>query len=170
MAVLETPRLFLREMVPGDKAALCRVLSDEESMRHYPHAYSEAEVENWIRENTERYRVNGFGLWAVVLKSDGSCLGDCGITLQNIDGETLPEIGFHIIREYCGRGYASEAAAVCLEYAVKTLGFPAVYSYSRSGNVASQRVSEKIGMKKIKTYRRNDIEYTVMARLPLTFP
>ena len=42
----------------------------------------------------------GFGLWAVVLKETGAFIGDCGIFIQNIDGEMLPEIGYHIHKRY----------------------------------------------------------------------
>ena len=64
--------------------------------------------------------------------------------MQNIDGEVLPEIGFHIIKEYCNKGYAAEA---CLHYAFDILGFEQVYSYTTIENIPSQIVAAKIGMK-----------------------
>ena len=42
----------------------------------------------------------GFGLWIVILKEMGELIGDCGITLENIDGEQLPEIGYHIHKKH----------------------------------------------------------------------
>ena len=62
---LETKRLFLREMTPEDFDALYAVLADSDIMRHYPYTFDEARVKSWINKNTERYRVFGFGLWAV---------------------------------------------------------------------------------------------------------
>jgi len=56
------------------------------------------------------------GLWGVILKAEVRFIGDCGITIQNIDGEELPEIGYHIHQNYCKKGYGSEAAKACLEY------------------------------------------------------
>ena len=60
--LLETERLFLREMDRNDYDALYRVLADAEIMRHYPYTFDEACVRAWIERNIDRYRVNGFGL------------------------------------------------------------------------------------------------------------
>ena len=65
-------------------------------MQHYPAPFDEARTRRWIEWNLENYARYGFGLWAVVLKETGEFIGDCGITIQNIDGEKLPEIGYHI--------------------------------------------------------------------------
>jgi RimJ/RimL family protein N-acetyltransferase len=161
MIALETERLILRELEISDRSKLALVLSDLESMIHYPHAFSEEEVNEWIERNIKRYKESGFGLWAVIRKEDNEFLGDCGITLQNIDGDLLPEIGFHIIKKYCGMGYATEAAYSCLKYAHEKLGFKTIYSYTRSTNIVSQRVSQKIGMKVKKTYLKDGIEHIV---------
>jgi RimJ/RimL family protein N-acetyltransferase len=68
MMVIETERLFLREMTEEDFPALYRVLGDSNIMKHYPYTYDENRVRDWISKNIERYRVFGFGLWAVCLK------------------------------------------------------------------------------------------------------
>ncbi|HJV77368.1 MAG TPA: GNAT family N-acetyltransferase, partial [Paludibacter sp.] len=128
--IIETDRLFLRQLTLEDTSSLSLILSDQESMRHYPHAFSTEEVEKWIERNIERYKNDGFGLWAVIRKADNQFLGDCGITLQNIDGDILPEIGFHIIKTFCNMGYATEAAEACRKYAMEVLGYKSVYSYS----------------------------------------
>lgn len=161
--ILETDRLYLRKLTLDDVDKLSLVLSDKESMKHYPHVFSKDEVIAWVQRNIDRYKEHGFGLWAVIRKADKAFLGDCGITLQNIDGEILPEIGFHIIKSFCNKGYASEAAAACKQYAVEELGFKSIYSYSEVGNKASQRVSAKIGLKKIKTFTKDGIEEVVYA-------
>lgn len=64
---IKTVRLFLREMDRNDFDALYKVLTDTETMRHYPYAFDEACVSGWIERNKNRYRENGFGLWAVCL-------------------------------------------------------------------------------------------------------
>ena len=94
--VIETERLLLREMNHDDFQALYKVLADSEIMQHYPYAFDENRVRNWIERNIERYRVFGFGLWAVCLKATGEMIGDCGLTMQLIKGEIKPEIGYHI--------------------------------------------------------------------------
>lgn len=87
-----------------------------------------------------------------MLKSSGEVIGDCGITMQNINGEMLPEIGYHIHEQYQGMGYASEAARLCIDYAFHSLNIPALYSYMKYTNVPSCRVAEKCGMTLIDEY------------------
>ena len=73
--MIETKRLYLREMTPDDFDALYAVLADSDIMQHYPYTFDEARVQNWINKNIERYRVFGFGLWAVCLKTTGEMCG-----------------------------------------------------------------------------------------------
>ena len=144
--ILETERLFLREMDKSDYDALYRVLADTEIMRHYPYTFDEALVRAWIERNIDRYRVNGFGLWAVCLKESGEMIGDCGLTLQIISGNVLPEIGYHIRRDFQRRGYAKEAAKAVRDWAFRNTDYPALYSYCKYTNVPSIRTAESIGM------------------------
>ncbi len=68
MKILQTHRLLLREFTPEDADALALVLSDPETMRYYPAPYDRAGVEQWIKRNRQRYRDDGVGLWAMLLK------------------------------------------------------------------------------------------------------
>ncbi len=145
--ILETERLFLREMEPGDYDALCSVLADRENMRHYPHPFDGSRVRDWICRNTDRYRKDGFGLWAVCLRDTGEVIGDCGLTLQKVGGETLPEIGYHIRRDCQRKGYAKEAAAAVRDWAFRNTEYPALYSCCKYTNEASFRTAESIGMR-----------------------
>lgn len=89
----ETDRLILREMTYDDYDALYNVLADSDIMCHYPYTFDEKRVRGWIEKNIRRYAVFGFGLWAVCLGETGEMIGDCGLTMQSIDGMILPEIG-----------------------------------------------------------------------------
>ena len=144
--VLETKRLLLREMKTDDFDALFRVLGDPETMRHYPTAFGGQHVKDWIERNINRYRRDGFGLWAVCLKDTGEMIGDCGLTLQNTNGETLPEIGFHIRRDCQRKGYAKEAARAARNWAFRNTDYPALYSYCKYTNEPSFRTAEAIGI------------------------
>ena len=79
-------------------------------LQHYPAPFDEDKTRSWIQWNLDNYKKCGFGLWAVVLKETGEFIGDCGITIQDIDGEMLPEIGYHIHKKYWRKGFAKEAA------------------------------------------------------------
>ena len=150
--ILETERLFLREMTIDDFDALYAVLSDAEIMQHYPYSFDEERVRSWIERNMKRYTDDGFGLWAVCLKDTGEMIGDCGLTLQNIDGTMLPEIGYHIRRDQQRKGYAKEAAAAVRDWAFQNTEYPALYSYCKYTNVGSFKTAESIGMHFEKEY------------------
>ena len=144
--ILETGRLILRQLEPDDADALSRVLSDPETMRYYPAPYDRTGVERWITRNRQRYKDDGVGLWAMVLKSNGDMIGDCGITRQLVEGEYLYEIGYHLRRDHWGQGLASEAAQACRDWAFANLKTDRVISLIRPENVPSQRVAERNGM------------------------
>ena len=145
--IIETQRLLLREMDLDDFQALFQVLGDPETMWHYPYTFDGQHVRDWIERNMNRYQKDGFGLWAVCLKDTGEMIGDCGLTLQNINGEILPEIGFHIRRDCQRKGYAKEAARAVRDWAFRNTDYPALYSYCKYTNVPSFRTAEAIGMR-----------------------
>ena len=107
--ILETKRLRIREYTMDDFDGLYKILSDKETMKYYPKPYDNDGVRRWINWCLESYKQNNFGLWALELKDTGEFIGDCGISMQSIDGETLPEIGYHINKSYWRQGYAKEA-------------------------------------------------------------
>lgn len=150
--ILETERLFLREMTMSDLDALFAVLGDKEIMQHYPYSFDEERVRSWIERNMNRYKEDGFGLWAVCLKDTGEMIGDCGLTLQKIDGQMLPEIGYHIRKDQQRKGYAKEAAMAVRDWAFGNTEYPALYSYCKYTNVGSFKTAESIGMHFEKEY------------------
>ena len=147
---ITTPRLLLREMTEDDFPALYAILSDPETMRFYPQPYDEAGTRRWIAWCRDSYQKHGFGLWAVTL--NGEFIGDCGISMQPIGGEWLPEIGYHIRKDHWRKGFASEAAAACIRVAFEQFGFPAVYSYMNADNEPSFRTAMKNGMTQVDAY------------------
>lgn len=150
--ILETERLYLRELTPSDRDDLAIILCDPESMVYYPAPFTIQRVEDWITWNIENYKQYRHGLWAVILKENDVFLGDCGITMQDIDGELLPELGYHINKKFCGNGYATEAAATCMKYAFNTLDYQSLFTYTKHDNIPSRRVAEKIGMTFVKYF------------------
>ena len=149
--VLQTTRLLLREFTPQDADALALVPSDPETMRYYPAPYDRAGVEQWIERNRQRYRDDGVGLWAMELtKTPDSelhkIIGDCGIILQEVEGERLYEIGYHLRRDFWGQGLATEAAIACRDWAFMHLKADRLISLIRPENLPSRRVAERTGM------------------------
>ena len=158
--LLETERLILRELSDADYESLYSVLADSDIMQHYPYTFDESRVRAWITKNIERYRVFGFGLWAVVLKESGEMIGDCGITMQSINGFIRPEIGYHISKKFQRRGFATEAAKMCRDWAFNNTPFGMLFSYMKKSNVASAAVARAVGMHKIDEYTDSEGDIT----------
>lgn len=158
--MITTERLILREMDDGDYEALYRVLDGSDIREHYPYTFDEARVRRWISRNVERYRIFGFGRWAVCLKDTGEMIGDCGLTMQDIDGLIRPEIGYIILSEHRRKGYAAEAARAVRDFAFENTPFGVVYSYIKSTNTASVKTAQDYGCKLVEEYTDEENEIT----------
>lgn len=163
--ILETGRLALRKLKESDYDDLCKILRDPEVMYAYEHAFSEEEAHQWLDLQMKRYEDDGFGLWAVILKETEKLIGQCGITMQEVDGRRVMEAGYLFRKEFWHRGYAVEAAVACREYAFDMLHAEEVYSIIRDNNTASQRVADYNGMKRcgevMKHYYNMDLPHYV---------
>lgn len=144
--ILDTERLYLREMNQGDFEALCKILQDDETMYAYEGAFSNEEVQEWLDRQISRYQKWGFGLWAVILKETDEMIGQCGLTMQPWKDREVLEIGYLFNRMHWHTGYAVEAAKACKEYAFEILKAKEVCSIIRDTNTASQKVAQRNGM------------------------
>lgn len=144
--ILETERVFLREMTQEDFFNISLILQDAETMRAYEHAFSGQEVQDWLDRQIRRYEHDGFGLWGVVLKQDRTFIGQIGLTVQETPRGPETEIGWLLNRAYWHQGYAVEAAEGCKRYAFDVLGKKKTVSIIRDTNTASRRVAERVGM------------------------
>ena len=145
--VLETPRLILRHLRRDDVDAIFDVIGDAETMQYYPRSFERKDAEEWVERNLKRYAEQANGLYAVVLKSTCEVIGDCGLVQQNVEGISLLEVGYHLRRDQWGRGYATEAARACLDYAFRNMDADKVISLIRPENLPSRRVAERNGMR-----------------------
>jgi len=150
--LIETERLILREMTNDDYDALYAVLADPDNMKYYAHAFDENVVRAWLTRNMERYKTFGFGLWAVVLKETGEMIGDCGLTMQFINNQIKPEIGYHIRRDCHRKGYASEAAIAVRDWTFTNTTFNLIYSYMMSSNIPSSKTAIAYGCELVEEY------------------
>ncbi|MDL2287859.1 GNAT family N-acetyltransferase [Oscillospiraceae bacterium OttesenSCG-928-F05] len=145
-SILETERLFLREMGAEDRGSLAKMMQDPQVMYAYEGAFSDAEVDGWLERQCLRYEKDGFGLWAVCLKETEEMIGQCGVTLQDWEERRVHEIGYLFQRAYWRKGFAAEAAKGCKGYAFDTMKLDAVYSIIRDTNLPSMNVAIRNGM------------------------
>ncbi len=144
--ILETERLYLREMNQADFSSLCKILQDKDVMYAYEHAFDDVEAQEWLDRQIMRYSQYGFGLWAVILKETDEMIGQCGLTMQDCNNRQVLEVGYLFQKAFWHKGYASEAAIACKEYAFEVLDADEVFSIIRDTNIASQNVAKRNGM------------------------
>ena len=152
--ILETERLYLRELVHDDVDDLLAVLGDPVAMQYYPHPFSRDEVVEWVDWSRRSYSEDGFGLWGMVLKDRGELVGDCGLVVQDVEGERLVEVGYHLKRSHWHKGLATEAARACCNHGFETLPIDFVIALVRPENRPSAGVAERLGMQVWKSVER----------------
>ncbi len=92
--ILETERLYFREIKQTDFNSLCKILQDEDTMYAYEGAFNDNEVHEWLDRQLSRYQKWNFGLWAVILKETGEMIGQCGLTMQPWKEMEVLETGY----------------------------------------------------------------------------
>lgn len=144
MNMPEPGRIRFREMTDSDLDIMAALLGDPEAMAFYPPPKTRDQAKGWIDWNKGNYAEHGFGLW-IIETLGGEFIGDCGLTWQNVNGVPALEVGHHVSAALQRRGYASEAAAACAEFA-RRLGAPHLAAIINPANTASRRVTEKTGL------------------------
>ena len=165
--ILETTRLILREMTKSDMPDLSAILQDEQTMYAYEGAFNDAETQEWLNRNLNRYQEDGVGLWAVILKDTGAMIGQAGITMQDVEGERVPEVGYLFNRSYWSNGYATEAAVASKEYGFAVRRYSEIFTIVRDINIPSLNVAIRNGMlirkRFVKHYRGVDMPHFVFS-------
>ncbi|MEY4926945.1 MAG: hypothetical protein RI894_1381 [Bacteroidota bacterium] len=151
MFKLETPRLILRELSTSDAAASYALNADPLVIKYTgDKAFdSVAEARDFL-SNYDPYTPTNMGRWAVIVKETGENIGFCGLKYHPETDEV--DLGYRLLRKEWGKGYATEASQVCLQYGFEVLGLPRIYAQAALENTASIGVMKKLGM----TFVRNE--------------
>ncbi len=163
MIVLETERMTLRAITMDDVDNLLGIYSDPVAMKHFPSVRDRAGTIEYIERTFARYEEDGHGFWACIRKTDGEYLGNCGVLKQEVEGEFLLEVGYQFLRKHWGRGYASEAALACRDYAFVHLDADPVISLITPANEPSQKVARRNGMTPGRTVHKWGFDLVVHA-------
>lgn len=161
--IIECDRFYLREYQESDYQALSEIYQDAENMKFFGAPYDDKKMHRLMDWTFDNYKKYGFGFWAIIDKSSGQLVGDCGLSMQHIDGEWLPEIGYHLNKKYHHMGYASQAAQLVKEYIFKNYYFDTLYSYTFENHLDSIKVMQRNGMSFVKKYQDGDDTLVVYA-------
>jgi RimJ/RimL family protein N-acetyltransferase len=152
MDALGTDRLYFRHLGLEDATVLKEFFASEDAIRFYPdiEVNDSREPERWITRQINRYKDFGTGLFGIFKKDTDEYVGQCGILVQDVDGQREIEVGYNLLPRFWGNGYATEAAVSCRKYVFDNGLADSVVSIIDIGNVNSQRVAERNGMKRDK--------------------
>lgn len=146
--VIMTARLRLRRITRRDFAELAAILGDPEVMYAWGYAFSGEQTRGWIEQTLTRYERDGCGYLAAELRETGEIAGMIGPLVERIEGDERIGVAYILAKACWRRGYATEGARACMDYAFGTLGAKSVIAEIRPENTASVAVARRLGMEK----------------------
>ena len=148
MIVVETDRLIVRRMNTDDAEFMLGLLNGP-TWLHYVGDRGVKTVEdaqNYILQGpVQSYADRGFGFYVVTLKETDAAIGICGLAKRDYLDDV--DIGFALLQQYSGKGYAHESAAAVLDYAKNDLKLKRILATTRLENKNSAKLLEKLGLR-----------------------
>ena len=147
--IIETERLLLRTFTLEDAPLIYQLNLDPDVIRYTLDPIKDVDHARQVLEQVilPQYALYNHGRWAVHVKSDLEFIGWCGLKVRPERNEI--DLGYRFIKKAWGKGYATEAAYVCLKYGFEKLSLPRIVGRAMPGNIGSLNVLQKCGMKYI---------------------
>lgn len=146
MHILDTERLSLREFTPQDAPFLLRLVNEPGWIRNIndPGVRTADDALAWAEGRLfKAYRELGHGFWAIERRADGVVVGMCGLFKRPALPE--PDLGYALLAEHEGRGYALEAARGCVAHARERLNWEQLMAITAVDNPRSVGLLVKLG-------------------------
>ena len=152
--LFKSERLGFRNWVSGDLDALAAINADKEVMEFFPTTRNIQETWVFIERMQKQFGEKGFCYFAVDILDTGFLIGFIGLSEQNYEADFTPciDIGWRLAKSAWNKGYATEGAKKCLEFAFENLQLDTLYSIAPIVNTKSELVMKKIGMHEVKTF------------------
>lgn len=153
--LIRTGRLGLRTWSESDMKPFARMNADPVVMEHFPKLLSKKESREAAYRFYHHIQQRGYGFYAVDRLDTGEFIGFVGMQYVDFRAEFTPctEIGWRLVPAAWGRGYATEAARACLQQAFTRLDLPAVWSFTPHTNRLSERVMQRIGLRRVGSFQ-----------------
>ncbi len=143
--ITKTPRLIITKIDKGDIDLLFQLTGNQQVMKYFPTTLNYPETRRMLDKIRYQYKTYGYSFWKLLLKNSNEFVGIAGLLNQKIDGHAETEISYRILPRYWNRGFATEAARACKEYAETVLNKKRLISIIHPDNFASKRVAKKLG-------------------------
>ncbi|KGI77994.1 GNAT family N-acetyltransferase [Oleiagrimonas soli] len=146
---IETERLILRRPLREDFDAYAANMADEEASHFIGGPQTRAVAWRGFLQLAGAWDIQGFSMFSVIEKASGRWIGRLGPWFP--EGWPGPEVGWGIVRDAWGKGYASEGATASMDFAFDVLGWDRVIHSIAPDNIASQGVARKLGSRRLGT-------------------
>ena len=158
--IFESKRLGFRRWKVADISSFVTMNANKNVMEFFPNPLSEQESKSFLSRIQGSFDTHGYGLYAVEELASNKTIGFIGFIYQTFEADFTPcvEIGWRLLPQFWGQGYATEGALACLDYGFHQLDFQKVYSMTAVVNNRSEKVMQKIGMQKFKEFNHPKLE------------
>ena len=148
--ILQTPRLHLRRFTEADASLLLQLNSNPIVLKylHEPPLVTEEQALHILNTIILPQYKNNLGRWAIYLKTTDEFIGWCGLKYLAEADEI--DLGYRLMQNFWGNGYAYEAAKNTIDYGFKKLHLKTIIGRAHVENIASLKILEKIGMQFLK--------------------
>jgi len=153
--LFKSERLGFRNWTEADKPKMALINSDVEVMAFFPSTPSKEQTEEFVIRMQNQFSKNRFCYFAVDKLENKEFIGFIGISEQNYKSDFTPcvDIGWRLAQKEWGKGYATEGAQKCLDYAFNDIKLKTIKAICPIINDKSEAVMKKLGMKKIKVFK-----------------
>ncbi len=146
MVITQSERLNFRKIEDGDFNIIAEIMRDGGVKKVWGHYFSDDDVKEWIAQRKRGYENNGIDYLLAINKLSKEVVGQVGLLKESIDGKETWGLGYILLSQFYGKGYAIEGARAMADYAFHILEVPKIVCDIRPMNKPSIAVAERLGM------------------------
>jgi ribosomal-protein-alanine N-acetyltransferase len=147
--IFETQNLVLKPILESELSILYMIFTDSYVRKYLcdDKILSLQQVEEMLKQSIKHFEEERFGLWFIKLNSESKVIGFVG--LWYFFDEEQPQLIYALLPKALKKGYATEAGNKIIAYYFDELGYEYLVASCDQLNTESQKVAERLGMKKI---------------------
>lgn len=148
MVIFEDNDFQIRRYLPADLDQLSILLSDPVTMQFWPSPYTPEQILDWQERMIDAYAQRKIGRWAVVSQSGKRLIADAGIAQSKVKGKEVYDLGYILDHRFWRMGLGTRIAHACLQHGFEIAQLDCIVAHMPADHIGSQRVAEKLGMKR----------------------
>ena len=160
MYLFKSKRLGFRSWSDSDLDSLVLLNQNAEVMKYFPSVQSTSQCFDFIKRMQQQMTKSGHCYFVVEELESGKFIGFLGLLEQTFESDFTPavDIGWRLLPEFWGKGYATEGAKRCLEFGLSNLDLERIISIAPQINKASVSIMQRIGMTQIALFNHPKLE------------